>query len=132
MEALFQVALFLIALFMILLILVQRGRGGGLAGALGGPGGSSAFGAKAGDAFTKITAYTALIWMFVCIVATLYFANGRGGAGSSKLGGLDEKRSVQTETEGTGAAEESSSEAGDSSSATTEESSSSDSSSSEE
>lgn len=112
MEVLFQIALFLIALFMILLILVQRGRGGGLAGALGGPGGSSAFGAKAGDAFTKITAYTALIWMFVCICATLYFANGRTGGQSSKLGGLDQKRSVQTETDngGTGAAEESAGE----------------------
>ena len=43
------------ALFLILLVLVQRGRGGWLAGALGGMGGQSAFGAKAGDVFTKIT-----------------------------------------------------------------------------
>lgn len=107
MEILFKVLLFVIALFMILLILVQRGRGGGLAGALGGPGGSSAFGAKAGDAFTKITAYTALLWMFVCICATLYFANGRGGASASKMSGLDDKRSATaTDDQGAGGAAE--------------------------
>ncbi len=70
-----KLALLLIAIFMILLILVQRGRGGGLAGALGGPGGSSAFGTKAGDTFTRITSYTALIWMALCIVAWVYFSN---------------------------------------------------------
>lgn len=94
METLFKIALFVIALFMILLILVQKGRGGGLAGALGGPGGSSAFGAKAGDAFTKITAYTALIWMFVCITATLYFAGGSVAGGGDKLDAINKKQSV--------------------------------------
>jgi len=62
-------ALIGIALFLILLVLVQRGRGGGLAGALGGAGGQSAFGAKAGDAFTKITMWTAFIWIVFCVVA---------------------------------------------------------------
>ena len=45
----------LISLFLICLILIQRGKGGGLAGAFGGVGGSSAFGTKAGDVFTKVT-----------------------------------------------------------------------------
>ncbi|MDA0969602.1 MAG: preprotein translocase subunit SecG [Planctomycetota bacterium] len=57
------------ALFLILLVLVQRGRGGGLAGALGGMGGQSAFGAKAGDVFTKITIGVAAFWILLCIVA---------------------------------------------------------------
>ena len=69
-QTLFMILLLLTALFLILLVLVQRGRGGGLAGALGGMGGSSAFGAKAGDVFTKITAYTALFWILLCIAAT--------------------------------------------------------------
>ncbi len=56
-----------VALFLILLVLVQRGRGGGLAGALGGVGGSSAFGAKAGDVFTKITIGVATVWIVLCI-----------------------------------------------------------------
>ena len=57
------------ALFLILLVLVQRGRGGGLAGALGGAGGQSAFGAKAGDTFTKITMWTAFFWIVFCVFA---------------------------------------------------------------
>ena len=46
---LFIIPLCLVSLFLILVILVQRGRGGGLTGALGGMGGASAFGTKAGD-----------------------------------------------------------------------------------
>ena len=44
----FGILMFVTSLFLILLVLVQRGRGGGLAGALGGMGGQSAFGTKAG------------------------------------------------------------------------------------
>lgn len=57
------------AVFLILLILVQRGRGGGLTGALGGMGGQSAFGAKAGDVFTRITIGTAAVWIVLCVAA---------------------------------------------------------------
>ena len=42
-------------LLLILTILIQRGKGGGLIGAFGGAGGSSPFGSKAGDTFTRIT-----------------------------------------------------------------------------
>ncbi|HVS37924.1 MAG TPA: preprotein translocase subunit SecG, partial [Gemmataceae bacterium] len=38
------IALLLVGLFLILLVLIQRGKGGGLSGAFGGAGGSSAFG----------------------------------------------------------------------------------------
>ncbi len=69
-QTLFMLLLSGMAIFLILLVLVQRGRGGGLAGALGGMGGSSAFGAKAGDVFTKITAITASLWIVLCIFAT--------------------------------------------------------------
>jgi preprotein translocase subunit SecG len=55
-----------LSLFLILLILVQRGKGGGLAGALGGPGGESAFGSKGADTFTTITIVVALFWGFTC------------------------------------------------------------------
>ncbi len=58
------------ALFLIALVLIQRGRGGGLAGAFGGAGGQSAFGTKAGDLFTRITVVVAAIWIVLCIVAT--------------------------------------------------------------
>jgi preprotein translocase subunit SecG len=62
--------LVLTSLFLILLVLVQRGRGGGLAGALGGMGGQSAFGTKAGDMFTRITVGVAGFWIVLCILAT--------------------------------------------------------------
>lgn len=69
MQLVFQILLALVAIFLILLVLVQRGRGGGLAGALGGMGGSSAFGAKAGDVFTRITIIAAAVWIILCIAA---------------------------------------------------------------
>ncbi len=47
------------------LILLQRGRGGGLVGALSGLGGQSAFGTKAGDTFTRITIAIAAIWVLL-------------------------------------------------------------------
>ncbi len=72
---LIQILLILVAVFLILVVLVQRGRGGGLAGALGGMGGQSAFGTKAGDTFTKITIWTAVVWILLCIVSVKYLNN---------------------------------------------------------
>jgi len=61
-------SLVLTSLFLILLVLIQRGRGGGLAGAFGGAGGQSAFGTKAGDVFTRITVGVAGFWILLCIL----------------------------------------------------------------
>lgn len=60
--------LLFVNLFMILLVLIQRGKGGGLSGALGGVGGSSPFGSRAGDTFTRITIYSACIWLFIIML----------------------------------------------------------------
>ncbi len=57
--------LLLTGIFLILLVLIQRGKGGGLAGAFGGAGGSSAFGSRAGDAFTRVTIYVAAVWILL-------------------------------------------------------------------
>jgi preprotein translocase subunit SecG len=76
-NVLFQILMLLVAVFLILLVLVQRGRGGGLAGAFGGMGGQSAFGTKAGDLFTKITVGAALVWILLACVAVKYFSAGR-------------------------------------------------------
>ena len=54
--------------FLILLVLIQRGKGGGLAGAFGGVGGSSAFGSRAGDAFTRFTIIVAAIWILLIML----------------------------------------------------------------
>ena len=57
-----------IGLFLMLIVLIQRGKGGGLAGAFGGAGGSSAFGSRAADAFVKITLYLAAVWVLVIMI----------------------------------------------------------------
>ena len=61
--------LFLVSCFLMLVILLQRGRGGGLAGAFGGLGGQSAFGTKAGDVFTVITVITVAVWVLLACTA---------------------------------------------------------------
>jgi preprotein translocase subunit SecG len=65
---LWNVLLLLVGVFLILLVLIQRGKGGGVSGMLGGAGGSSAFGSRAGDTFTKVTIYVALAWIFMIMV----------------------------------------------------------------
>ncbi len=68
-NGLLMTLLLLTAVFLILLVLIQRGRGGGLAGAFGGLGGQSAFGTKAGDLFTRITIGVAAFWIVLCAVS---------------------------------------------------------------
>ena len=83
------------SIFLILLVLIQRGRGGGLAGALGGMGGQSAFGTKAGDLFTKITIGVATFWILLCILSInvlgtqqSLFSTNLGGAAPEAIEGL--------------------------------------------
>lgn len=64
-----QILLVLLSFVLILVVLLQRGRGGGLAGALGGAGGQSAFGTRAGDVFTKITVVIATLWFVLAGVS---------------------------------------------------------------
>ncbi len=65
---LLNVVVIIVSVLLVLVVLIQRGKGGGLAGAFGGAGGSSAFGSRAGDAFTKITLYLAGFWVLVIMV----------------------------------------------------------------
>lgn len=74
---------------LILLVLIQRGKGGGLAGAFGGAGGSSAFGTKAGDIFTKVTMYVAGIWIALSMILVILVNRGPTSA-------WGESRAVQT------------------------------------
>ena len=53
---------------LMLIILIQRGKGGGLAGAFGGAGGSSPFGSRAADQFVKITLWLAGVWVLVIMI----------------------------------------------------------------
>jgi preprotein translocase subunit SecG len=85
----FLLGLFLVlsSLFLILLVLIQRGRGGGLAGAFGGAGGQSAFGTKAGDVFTKITIGVAAFWILLCILALNVLGRQESKFSAATLGG---------------------------------------------
>ena len=62
-----------ICVLLIVVILLQKGRGGGLAGAFGGAGGYSAFGAKTGDVFTWITIALTTMFVLVAIVGNYTF-----------------------------------------------------------
>ena len=85
-QTLITLILPILSIFLILLILVQRGRGGGLVGAFGGMGGQSAFGAKAGDLFTRITVVTVCFWIALCVMILL-FMKEKDTAGSGGFGG---------------------------------------------
>ncbi|MFV0441970.1 MAG: preprotein translocase subunit SecG, partial [Planctomycetaceae bacterium] len=79
-----QVLLLIVGLFMILIILLQRGRGGGLAGAFGGMGGQSAFGTRAGDVFTKITCGIAVAWVILAGLSGLWIDRSASAVGDSE------------------------------------------------
>jgi len=67
-----SLVLFLLcSVILMLLVLIQRGRGGGLAGAFGGPGGHSAFGTKTADVFIKATAVLGAIFFILAVVTAL-------------------------------------------------------------
>ena len=72
-------ALLFVGLLLIMIILLQRGRGGGLAGAFGGLGGQSAFGTRAGDVFTRITVVLAVIWVALAGVSIWALEKGTAG-----------------------------------------------------
>lgn len=72
-----------VGLILIGIILLQRGRGGGLAGAFGGMGGQSAFGNRAGDLFTRITVVLATVWIILGCICVLLASNSRSQ--SSKI-----------------------------------------------
>jgi preprotein translocase subunit SecG len=82
--------LIVLAMFLIVLILIQRGKGGGLAGALGGMGGQSAFGTKAGDLFMWITVGTVGVWLVLCVVTALWFRN-EGDMFQNPTGGVQQE-----------------------------------------
>ena len=67
-------------LFLICLILIQRGKGGGLAGAFGGVGGSSAFGTKSGDVFTRVTIVAASVWIVLSLILVVLYNQPRTSA----------------------------------------------------
>src|SRR5499427_8268774 len=77
----------LVCAILILLILIQKGRGGGLASAFGGAGGNTAFGSKTGDVLTWATSVVFGIFLLLAVILNLmanYQHNQRAaGAGAA-------------------------------------------------
>jgi preprotein translocase subunit SecG len=74
MTALFFVtmtAFILVCLMLVGLILIQKGRGGGLASAFGGAGGQTAFGSKTGDVLTWATSVVFAVFVVLAITLNL-------------------------------------------------------------
>jgi preprotein translocase subunit SecG len=77
-STLLNLVIIILSFLLIIVILIQRGKGGGLAGAFGGAGGSSAFGSRAGDLFTKITLIMAFVWVLLIMVHVKVVQHSRG------------------------------------------------------
>jgi preprotein translocase subunit SecG len=71
----FLTLLLLVSVFQVFVILLQRGRGGGLAGAIGQSGGHGALGTRAGDMFTVMTIISTIVWVSLACV-TGYWLRG--------------------------------------------------------
>jgi preprotein translocase subunit SecG len=74
-----------LGLLLIFLVLIQRGKGGGLAGAFGGSGGASAFGSRAGNVFTRITLIVAAVWILSILIHTVVVQQNKEVAGLEDL-----------------------------------------------
>lgn len=64
-----------LAILLIIVILLQRGRGVGLAGAFGGAGGGTAFGAKTGDVLTWVTIVGAVLLLTFAVILNFVFVS---------------------------------------------------------
>ncbi len=75
--------LILASFFLVCLVLIQLRKRGGLAGAFGGVGGSSAFGTKAGDVFTQVTMSVAAFWIVLCMLMVILSNRGETPPGAT-------------------------------------------------
>ena len=76
----------LVCIIMILIVLIQKGRGGGLASAFGGAGGNTAFGSKTGDVLTWATSIIFGIFLLLAIILNLLSGGTSNASPSSSSG----------------------------------------------
>jgi preprotein translocase subunit SecG len=73
----------IVAVFLILVVLLQTGKRADLAGAFGGGGSQTAFGARgAATLLSRLTAWSAGIFMATSLILSLMASSGAGGGGS--------------------------------------------------
>tara|TARA_B100000676_G_scaffold313548_1_gene397152 strand:- start:20023 stop:20592 length:570 start_codon:yes stop_codon:yes gene_type:complete len=84
------VILFFLSLFLVFIIMMQRGKGGGIAGSLTGTA-QSAFGARGGDALMWITIALTGVWIFLsCVTIYSYSSPKDAGQTQQDEGGASE------------------------------------------
>lgn len=64
----------LVSLFLVVLVMVQSGKGGSTGGMLTGGSSGSVFGASTADVMTKITRWTALLFVGLALLLSFLFA----------------------------------------------------------
>ena len=73
----------IVAVFLVLVVLLQTGKRADLAGAFGGGGSQTAFGARgAATLLSRLTAWSAGIFMATSLILSLMASSGAGGGGS--------------------------------------------------
>jgi preprotein translocase subunit SecG len=73
----------IVAAFLILVVLLQTGKRADLAGAFGGGGSQTAFGARgAATLLSRLTAWSAGLFMATSLILSLMASSGRSGGGS--------------------------------------------------
>jgi preprotein translocase subunit SecG len=73
----------IVAIFLILVVLLQTGKRADLAGAFGGGGSQTAFGARgAATLLSRLTAWSAGIFMATSLILSLMSSSSTGGGGS--------------------------------------------------
>ncbi len=73
----------IVSLFLIGVVLLQTGKSADLAGAFGGQGSQTAFGPRgAANVLTKMTTYSAILFMLISFTLTIVFSRTAGGAHS--------------------------------------------------
>jgi preprotein translocase subunit SecG len=86
MNILFDVVVFLhvmVCFFLIFVVLLQQGKSADLAGAFGGQGSQTAFGPRAAaNVLTRLTTYSAIIFMCTSITLTILYVHTTGGSHS--------------------------------------------------
>ncbi|MFZ0395092.1 MAG: preprotein translocase subunit SecG [Terracidiphilus sp.] len=83
----------IVCLFLIGVVLIQQGRSADLAGAFGGQGSQTAFGPRAAaNLLTRLTTWSAIIFMFTSLSLTILYVRGSGSHVKSVLSGTSSQQ----------------------------------------
>ena len=85
------VLLFLLSLFLVFIIMIQRGKGGGIAGSLTGTA-QSAFGARGGDLLMWVTIGLTGVWILLSGITIFFYSSPSDSPELEEKGGVIETR----------------------------------------